>query len=171
MSCKSLHSFFERFNSIEFRRFFIISSRSSWKPGSIGSEYKIGESNSSSSGWLCNIQNVCQSRAINSESSGNVQVKVDLERNTWALVQCRLWRVKMFSGSQNACFCMSQFRNRQFSLSCPTLCDPMDCSTPGFPVHHQLPEVVQTHVHWIGDATQPCHPLSSPSPASCHSAS
>ena len=48
--------------------------------------------------------------------------------------------------------------------SCPTLCDPMDCSTPGLPVHHQLPEFAQTHVHWVGDAIQPSHPLSSPSP-------
>ena len=48
--------------------------------------------------------------------------------------------------------------------SCPTLCDPMDCSTPGLPVHHQLPEVTQTHVHRFSDAIQPFHPLSSPSP-------
>ena len=48
--------------------------------------------------------------------------------------------------------------------SCPTLCNPMDCSTPGFPVHHQLPEMTQTHVHWVGDAIQPSHPLLSPSP-------
>ena len=48
--------------------------------------------------------------------------------------------------------------------SCPTLCDPMDCSTPGFPVYHQLPEFTQTHVHWVGDAIQPSHPLLSPSP-------
>ena len=41
---------------------------------------------------------------------------------------------------------------------------PMDCSTPGFPVHHQLPELAQTHVHLVSDATQPSHPLSSPSP-------
>ena len=47
---------------------------------------------------------------------------------------------------------------------CPTLCDPMDCSTSGFPVHHQLTEFTQTHVHWVGDAIQPFHPLSSPSP-------
>ena len=46
----------------------------------------------------------------------------------------------------------------------PTLCDPMDCSTPGLPVHHQLPEFTQTHVHRVGDAIQPSHPLSSPSP-------
>ena len=48
--------------------------------------------------------------------------------------------------------------------SCPTLRDPMDHSTPGFPVHHQLPEFTQTHVHWVGDAIPPSHPLSSPSP-------
>ena len=56
--------------------------------------------------------------------------------------------------------------NVQFSSVaqlCPTLCDPMDCSTPGLPVHHQIPEFTQTHVHWVGDAIQPSHPLSSPS--------
>ena len=42
--------------------------------------------------------------------------------------------------------------------SCPALCGPMDCSTPGFPVHHQLPEFTQTHGHWVGDATKPSHP-------------
>ena len=48
--------------------------------------------------------------------------------------------------------------------SCPTLCKPMDCSTPGLPVHHQLPELTQTRVHWVSDAIQPSHPLLSPSP-------
>ena len=48
--------------------------------------------------------------------------------------------------------------------SCPTLCDPMDCSTPGLPVHHQLPELAQTHVNPVNEAIQPSHPLSSPSP-------
>ena len=46
---------------------------------------------------------------------------------------------------------------------CPTLCDPMNCSTPGLPVHHQLPEFTQTHVHQVADAIQPSHPLLSPS--------
>ena len=50
--------------------------------------------------------------------------------------------------------------------SCLTLCDPMNCSTPGLPVHHQLPEFTQTHVHQVSDAIQPSHPLSSPSPPS-----
>ena len=52
-----------------------------------------------------------------------------------------------------------QFR----SLSHVRLCDPIDCSTPGFPVHHQLLELTQTHVHWAGDAIQPSNPLSAPS--------
>ena len=47
---------------------------------------------------------------------------------------------------------------------CPTLCDPMDCSMPGVPVHHQLLELTQSHVHQVGDAIQPSHPLPSPSP-------
>ena len=50
------------------------------------------------------------------------------------------------------------------SQSCLTLCNPMDYSKPDLPVHHQLPEFTQTHVHWVGDAIQPSHPLSSPSP-------
>ena len=55
----------------------------------------------------------------------------------------------------------------RYQFSCSVLSDslwPMDCSTPGLPVHHQLPEFTQTHVHWVGDAIQPLHPLSSPSP-------
>ena len=47
---------------------------------------------------------------------------------------------------------------------CPTLCNPMNYSTPGLPVHHELSESTQTHIHWVSDAIQPSHPLSSPSP-------
>ena len=53
---------------------------------------------------------------------------------------------------------------RSVAQSCPTLCDPMNHSTPGLPVHHHLPEFTQTHVHRVDDAIQPSHPLSSPSP-------
>ena len=56
--------------------------------------------------------------------------------------------------------CLHQFSS--VAQSCPTLCDPMNCSTPGGPVHHQLPEFTQTHVHQVADAIQPSHPLSSP---------
>ena len=56
------------------------------------------------------------------------------------------------------CYCCS------VTQSCPTLCDPMDCSMPGFPGLHHLPELVQTHVHWVNDPIQPSHPLSFSSP-------
>ena len=71
----------------------------------------------------------------------------------------------------NLCITYTEIRSG-FSLvqfgsvaqSCPTLCDPMNCSTPGLPVHHKLPEFTQIHAHWVGDAIQPSHPLSSPTP-------
>ena len=81
----------------------------------------------------------------------------------------------LISGS--SAFSKSSLNIRKFSVhvllkaqfssvtqSCPTLCDPMNCSTPGLPIHHQLLEFTQTHVHQVGDAIQPSHPLSSPSP-------
>ena len=61
-----------------------------------------------------------------------------------------------WNGNKLSCCAVAQ--------SHPTLCDPMECSTPGFPVHHHLPEPTQTHVHRVGDAIQPSHPLLSPSP-------
>ena len=57
-----------------------------------------------------------------------------------------------------------EYQIRSVAQSCPTLCNSMNRSTPGFPVHHQLPEFIQTHVHRVSDAIQPSHPLSSPSP-------
>ena len=77
------------------------------------------------------------------------------------LPHCR--KIILWSESQGKLL----YRFSQFSSvaqSCPSLCDPMNRSTPGLPVHHQLLEFTQTHVHWIGDAVQPSHPLSSPSP-------
>ena len=78
----------------------------------------------------------------------------------------------MYFSLQFYYFCLIYFKGQllnvlvQFSSvahSCLTLCDPVDCSTPGLPVHHQLPEFTQTHPHWVGDAIQPSHPLLSPS--------
>ena len=60
--------------------------------------------------------------------------------------------------------CPSLVQFSSVAQSCPTLYDPMNRSTPGLPVHHQLPEFTQTHIHWVSDALQPSHPLSSPSP-------
>ena len=63
------------------------------------------------------------------------------------------------------CLCSSvPVRFSSVTQLCLTLCNPTDCSTAGFPVHYQLPELAQTHVHWVGDAIKPSHPLSSPSP-------
>ena len=62
------------------------------------------------------------------------------------------------------CQPLYNFSSVQFTQLYLALCDPVDCSMPGFPVHHQLPELAQTHVHWVGDAIQPSHHLSSPSP-------
>ena len=72
-------------------------------------------------------------------------------------VVCVLFLTPVDVGKDCCCFPVVQ--------SCPTLCDPMDCSTPVFPILHYLPEFAQTHVHWIDDAIQPSHPLLSPSPA------
>ena len=71
------------------------------------------------------------------------------------LIQCKFIILQFW--------CKSQFSS--VTQLWPTLCDPMNRSTPGLPVHHQLPEFTQAHVHWVGDAIQPFHPLSSPCPA------
>ena len=61
-------------------------------------------------------------------------------------------------------YCLTSVRISSVAQSCPTLCEPMNRSTPALPVHHQLLEFTQTHVHRVSDAIQPSHPLSSPSP-------
>ena len=79
------------------------------------------------------------------------------------LTQSPIWSQWMDAGfSSNLSFSSVQFIS--VIQLCLTLCDPMDCSMPSFPVHHQLPELAQTHVHSVGDAIQPSHPLSSPPP-------
>ena len=60
------------------------------------------------------------------------------------------------------------YQFRSVAQSCPTLCNPIDCSTPGLPIQCQLLEFAQTHVHWVGDAIQPSDPLSFPSPPTLH---
>ena len=67
--------------------------------------------------------------------------------------------IKIMISSDNFCIQFSSV-----AQSCLTLCDPMNYSTPGLPVHHQLPESTQTHVHWVSNAIHPSHPLLSPSP-------
>ena len=85
----------------------------------------------------------------------------DLRREDYTFVSVILFTY------MNICICTFIGIALQFSSvtqSCPTLCDPMNCSTPGLSVHHHLPEFTQTHVHRVRDAIQPSHPLSSPSP-------
>ena len=81
-----------------------------------------------------------------------------------------IWETSIVHTCKHICVlmhaCVEILRDIQFSSVaqlCLTLCNPMDCSTPGFPVHHQLPELAQTPVYWVGDAIQPFHPLLSPS--------
>ena len=88
-----------------------------------------------------------------SQKLGTVQVSI-----TWLIYKetvAYLYKTPLLSNSV-------QFSS--VTQSCPTLCDPMNCTTPGLPVHHQLTEFTQTHVHRVSDAIQPSHPLSSPSP-------
>ena len=84
--------------------------------------------------------------------------------------ECLLWvcrtEAMYFFENKKHCYWLKEHSSVQYSSvaqSCPTLCYPMNRSTPGLPVHHQLPEFTQTHVHPVSDAIQPSHPLSSPS--------
>ena len=76
-----------------------------------------------------------------------------------SLSNSTFWIAYSFSTKKLCSYHCHQFSS--VAKSCPTLCDPMNRSTPGFPVHHQLPEFTQTHVHRVSDAIQPSHPLSS----------
>ena len=78
------------------------------------------------------------------------------------IVMLSFWIDKIFQLSHAVTELIFQFSS--VTQSCPTLCDPMDCSTSGFPIHHQLPELAQTRVHWVNDAIKPSHPLLSPPP-------
>ena len=84
------------------------------------------------------------------------------EKNSWKQetqgYKNSIWQTKAKEVKSKCTCCCS------VTKSYSTLCDPMDCGTPGFPVHHHLLEFAQTYVHWVGDAIQPSHPLSSPSP-------
>ena len=79
----------------------------------------------------------------------------------WIQVSCLAGRFTDWATREGA---LKHFQFSSVVQLCPTLCDPMNRSTPGLPVHHQLPEFPQTHDHWVSDAIQPSHPVSSPSP-------
>ena len=71
--------------------------------------------------------------------------------------------LEVHSPTKEALVSVASVQFNSVAQSCQTLCYPMDCNTPGFPVHHQLLELAQTHIHWVSDTIQPSHPLSSPS--------
>ena len=96
---------------------------------------------------------------------------------------CKRWKLStpqvfatLFPRPDNSSLCTQIFltlynlpiSSHSVAQLCLTLCDPMDYSTPSLPVHSQLPEFTQSHVHWVSDAIQPSHPLSSPSPPAFH---
>ena len=97
------------------------------------------------------VAKTSRSMLNNSGKSGHPCLVPDLRENAFS-----------FSTIENNVCCSVQFSS--VAQSCPTLCDPMNHSTPGLPVHHQLLEFIQTHIHRVGDAIQPSHPLSSLSP-------
>ena len=73
------------------------------------------------------------------------------------------WQLFLRESGQLISYPLQSVQFSSVAQSCLTFCNPMNCSTPGLPVHHQLPEFIQTHVHHVSDAIQPSHPLSSPS--------
>ena len=95
---------------------------------------------------------------LNRENFNSEKVKVKSHTHTYGLWPARLLCLWNFPGKNTG------VQSSSVTQSCPTLCDPMNSSTPGLPVHHHLPEFTQTHVHRVCDAIQPSHPLSSPSP-------
>ena len=89
----------------------------------------------------------------------NSIIKIKHYFNMW----CHVCSVFQSNGWKQSHLLQALVHFSSVAQSCSTLCDPMDCSMPGFPAHHQLPELTQTHVHRGSDAIQPSHPLLSPS--------
>ena len=105
------------------------------------------------------------SQGINELADSNVKTSIVVQNDTF--ICTRLLYHMIESSVRPAALSPATYMVLQFSSvsqSCLTLCDPMNCSMPGLPVHHQLPEFTQTHIHRVGDAIRPSHPLSSPSP-------
>ena len=86
------------------------------------------------------------------------------KQNLEEWIHTHIWLPSLFTSTITTLLTGYQFSS--VALSCSILCDPINCSTPSLPVHHQVLEFTQTHVLWVGDNIQPSHPLSSPSPPS-----
>ena len=131
--------------------------------------------------WRAEVHKVTKNWTSLSDWSATTIQKLSVSIHLILIKYQNLTRVTAWEGSDIVCtnrtlkskLCLdfssfsSNLSSLQFSSvgqSCPTLCDPMNRSTPGLPVHHQFQEFTQTHVHWVGDAIQPSHSLLSPSP-------
>ena len=91
------------------------------------------------------------------------QLELDMEWQIYSKME-KEYVESMYCHPSYLTYIQSSVQFSSVAESCPTLCDPIDCSTPGLAVYHQLPEFTQTHVHWVSDAIQPSHPLLSLSP-------
>ena len=109
-----------------------------------------------------------QSSSVRHTAAGLAKKRIETDTLGNMLTELNLG---VFCTSQTFCFLLCEHAILysccwcSVAKSCPTLCNPMNSSRPGFSVHHYLPEFVQTHVHWVSDAIQPSHPLPPPSPA------
>ena len=117
--------------------------------------------------WYSNIVKLLHSlySGCTKDLKSFIQIKKKKNKKLWNQFFSQRFEVNSFDDdiiSLISVLLISQFSS--VNQSYLTLCNPMDCSTPGLPVHHQLPEFTQTHVHSVSDAIQPSHPLSSPSP-------
>ena len=109
--------------------------------------------------WFLLFQPRCEWAASDQKQSGPPYTQCD------QVTQKSLHSLLVQTENYGAQTCRGEKCCCSVAQSCPTLCNPMDRSTPGLPVHHQLPKFAQTHVCWLGDAVQTSHSLSSPSPA------
>ena len=122
----------------------------------------MGENNSKWNDWQrINFQNIQADHTTQYQKNQQPNQKVGKRPKQTFLPRRHKDGQQTHEKMLNIAHCSDQ---RSVAQSCPTLCHPMNHSTPGLPVHHQLPEITETHVHRVSDAIQPSHPLSSPSP-------
>ena len=93
-----------------------------------------------------------------------MKIRIFRVKSMKILISDSQYTIQAYYGTGNHYVLLSQVQFSSLAQSCLNLCNPMDCSMPGLPVHCQLPGFTQTHVHWVGDVIQPSHPLLSPSP-------